>query len=154
MSGALPAAIGETFTLRVRLSAEEIPAFAASVQDRNPLHHDVAYARAAGYPGLIASGTHLGSIFMGMTATHFSQPLADGTARSGLGLGFDLRFRAPVYPDEHIDLRWTVTSLHRKDTLRGWITKLEGDAHTQRGILLSGTGTLLLRLGASIGAPG
>lgn len=146
MDQMLPARADETFTLRVRLREDEIPAFAASVCDWNPLHHDAAHARAAGYPGLIASGPHLGGIFMGMTATHFAQPLADGRARSGLGLGFELRFRAPVYPDEDIDLRWAVTGLERKDRLRGWITRLEGDARSARGVLISGIGTLLLRL--------
>ena len=53
-----PAHIGETFGRRVRLGVDEIRAFAASVDDWNPLHHEVAFAQAAGYPGLIASGTH------------------------------------------------------------------------------------------------
>ena len=153
MDSAAPAEIGDTFTLEVRLRPEDIPAFAASVQDHNPLHHDAAYARAAGYPGLIASGTHLGGIFMGMTATHFAKPMPDARARSGLGLGFELRFRAPVFADEEIELRWTVTSVQHKEKLRGWITKLEGDARSVRGVLLSGTGALLLRLGGFINEP-
>ena len=131
----------------MRLRESDISTFAASVHDHNPLHHDVAYARAAGYPGLIACGPHLGGIFMGMTATHFARPMADGRARSGLGLGFELRFRAPVYPDEDIDLRWTVTGVDWKDSLRGWITRLEGDARSARALLISGSGTLLLRTG-------
>jgi acyl dehydratase len=143
---ALPAEIGERFTLTVRLREDEIPAFAASVHDFNPLHHDANYARAAGYPGLIACGPHLGGIFMGMTATHFARPSAGGTRRSGLGLGFELRFRAPVYPDEAIELRWTVTAVERKERLRGWITRLEGDARSARAVLIEGTGALLLRL--------
>lgn len=147
MAATLPAHVGETFRLRARLREEEIPAFAASVQDWNPLHHDAAYARAAGYPGIIASGTQLGGIFMGMTATHFAKPLASGRARSGLGIGFELRFRAPVFPDEDIELRWSVTAIERKERLGGWITRLEGDARSLRGVLIDGTGTLLLRLG-------
>jgi acyl dehydratase len=143
----LPAQVGETFGKRVRLSAEEIPVFAASVQDHNPLHHELAVARAAGYPGLIASGTHIGSILMALTATHFAQPLEDGTPRNSLGMGFDLRFRAVVLADEDIDLRWTVTELERKERLAGWIAQLEGEARSKRGVLLSATGTLLLRLG-------
>jgi acyl dehydratase len=143
----LPAQVGETFGKRVRLSAEEIPVFAASVQDHNPLHHELAVARAAGYPGLIASGTHIGSILMALTATHFAQPLEDGTPRNSLGMGFDLRFRAVVLADEDIDLRWTVTELERKERLAGWIGQLEGEARSKRGVLLSATGTLLLRLG-------
>ncbi len=146
-TAALPARVGETFTSRVRLRGEEIPVFAASVRDHNPLHHDLAVARAAGYPGLIASGTHIGSMLMALTATHFAQPLDDGTPRNGLGMGFDIRFRAVVLADEEIDLRWTVLGLERKERLDGWITQLEGDARSSRGLLLSATGTLLLRLG-------
>ena len=143
-----PARPGETFSKRTRLSEEEIRAFAISVQDHNPLHHDAAVARTAGYPGIIASGTQIGSLLMALTASHFAQPLADGTPRNGLGMGFDIRFRAVVLADEDIDLHWTVTGLERKERLAGWITQLEGDARSARGVLLSATGTLLLRLGA------
>ena len=144
--GESPATIGETFTLRVRIGDDEISVFAKSVHDHNPLHHDLDTALAAGYRGLIASGTQLGSIFMAMTATHFAQPTANGCKRSGVGMGFDIRFRAPVYANEDIDLRWTVTAVERKDSLHGWIARLEGDARTGDTLLLSGTGTLLLRL--------
>ncbi len=139
------AEIGETFTQCARFGADEIRAFATSVHDHNPLHHDVAAARAAGYRGLIASGTQLGSVFMAMTATHFARPTADGRTRLGLGMGFEIRFRAPVYADADIDLRWTVTGIDRKASLDGWITRLEGDARATSGVVLSGTGTLLLR---------
>ena len=144
----LPAAIGETFGQRVRLSENAIRAFATSVDDRNPLHHELAFARAAGYPGLIASGTQVGSLLMALTASHFAQPLVDGTTRNGLGMGFELRFRAVVLAEEEIDMRWVVTGLERRDRLAGWIARLEGDARSARGVLLSATGTLLLRLGA------
>jgi acyl dehydratase len=139
------AEVGETFTQRARFSDAEIRAFALSVRDHNPLHHDAAAARAAGYRGLIASGTQLGGVFMAMTATHFAQPAEDGRPRLGLGMGFEIRFRAPVYPDEDIDLRWSVTSIDWKESLAGWITRLEGDAHAADRLLLSGTGTLLVR---------
>ena len=140
-----PTFIGETFTKRVRLDDTEIRAFALSVDDRNPLHHDRAAALAQGYRGIIASGTQLGSIFMAMTATHFAKSTADGRPRLGLGMGFEIRFRAPVYPDEDIDLRWTVTGVDWKQSLSGWVTRLEGDARSAGRLLLSGTGTLLLR---------
>ena len=142
----VPVTTGETFTLRIRLADAEIPAFAASVHDHNPLHHDLQAALAAGYKGLIASGTQLGSIFMAMTATHFAKPGAGGKARSGVGLGFDIRFRGAVYANEDIDLRWIVTSVEHKPSLNGWITRLEGDARAGEQLLLTGTGTLLLRL--------
>ncbi|HEV7578138.1 MAG TPA: MaoC family dehydratase [Caldimonas sp.] len=139
------AEIGETFSQRARFSDDEIRAFATSVHDHNPLHHDVAAARAAGYRGLIASGTQLGSVFMAMTATHFAKPTGDGRPRLGLGMGFELRFRAPVYAGEDIELRWTVTGAEWKESLAGWITRLEGEARSADRLLLSGTGTLLIR---------
>jgi acyl dehydratase len=72
--GAPLAALGETFSQRARFSDDAIRAFATSVHDHNPLHHDLAAAKAAGYRALIASGTQLGSVFMAMTATHFAKP--------------------------------------------------------------------------------
>ena len=148
-----PATVGETFTRQVRFSDDEIRAFARTVDDRNPLHHDLAAAKAQGYRGLIASGTQLGSVFMAMTATHFAKPGANGRSRSGVGMGFDIRFRAPVYAGEDIDLRWTVVGIERKDSLDGWITRLEGEARAGAMLLMSGTGTLLLRLPKGEGWP-
>jgi acyl dehydratase len=43
-----PTTVGETFTKRVRFSDDEIRAFALTVDDRNPLHHDLAAAKAQG----------------------------------------------------------------------------------------------------------
>lgn len=146
-ASALPAQVGETFSRRLSFDTSSIRAFALSVDDRNPLHHDEAVARAAGYPGLIASGTQLGGIVMAMTATHFSQPTAEGHERSGLGIAFEIRFRAVVLADEEMSATWTVTAIERKDRLDGWIVALEGETTSARGALLSGKGTLLLRLG-------
>jgi acyl dehydratase len=139
------AAVGESFTQRARFSDDAIRAFATSVHDLNPLHHEIAAARAAGYRGLIASGTQLGSVFMAMTATHFAGPAGDGRPRLGVGLGFELRFRGPVYADEDIELRWTVTAIAWKESLAGWLMRLAGDARAGERLLLEGTGTLLLR---------
>jgi acyl dehydratase len=147
-AGAPLAAVGETFAQRACFSDDAIRAFATSVDDHNPLHHDLAAAQAAGYRALIASGTQLGSIFMAMTATHFAQPAPDGRPRLGLGMGFEIRFRAPVYAGADIALRWTVTSVDWKESLAGWITRMEGEARSAEGVLLSGTGTLLVRAAA------
>lgn len=146
-ASALPARVGETFSRRLSFDTPGIRAFALSVDDRNPLHHDEAVAHAAGYPGLIASGTQLGGIVMAMTATHFSQPTAEGHERSGLGIAFEIRFRAVVLADEEMSATWTVTAIERKDRLDGWIVALAGEVTSARGALLSSKGTLLLRLG-------
>ena len=140
-----PTAVGETFSLVLRLSEDEIRAGARALHDMNPLHHDLAVARAAGYAGLIASGAHTGAIFMGMTATHFSAPAPDGTPRSVLGLGFDIRFRNIVLADEDITFRWTVEHSAWKTSLAGYVTRAIGEVRTARGLVLSGVANLLLR---------
>ena len=151
MSGAAPVAVGETFTLAVRLDEAAIAGGARALHDLNPLHQDPVAARAAGYPGLIASGAHTGAIFMGMTATHFSTtPAPDGAARSVLGLGFDIRFRAVVLADDDLVFRWTVTGAAWKVSLGGWITEAAGEVRTPRGVALTGSANLLVRRGADV----
>ena len=140
-----PTEVGETFTLVARLDDDEIRAGARLLHDLNPLHQDLDAARAAGYPGLIASGAHTGAIFMGMTATHFSSPAPDGSARSILGLGFDIRFRKVVLADEDITFRWTVESSVWKPSLNGYVTRSIGEVQTPRGLVLTGVSNLLLR---------
>ncbi|WP_082549059.1 MaoC family dehydratase [Rhizobacter sp. Root404] len=140
-----PTVVGETFSLVVRLSDDEIRAGSRALHDLNPLHHELAAARAAGYPGLIASGAHTGAIFMGMTATHFSSPAPDGAPRSVLGLGFDIRFRNVVLADEDITFRWTVESSAWKGSLNGYVTRSIGEVRTARGLVLTGVANLLLR---------
>lgn len=141
-----PAEIGESFTKQVLLSSNEIRAFAVSVDDRNPLHHELEVAYAAGYPGLIASGTQISSLMMAMTATHFSRNANDGYTRLAVGMRFDIRFKAVVLADEDIDMEWRVTAVTRKDRLAGWVAELEGTAKSVRGFLLTATGILLLRI--------
>ena len=103
--------------------------------DHNPLHHDLAAAKAAGYRALIASGTQLGSVFMAMTATHFAKPAPDGRPRLGLGMGFEhplpragLRRRGHRPALDRHRRRW-------KESLAGWITRLEGDARSADRLL-------------------
>ena len=82
---------------------------------------------------------------MGMTATHFSSPAPDGSARSVLGLGFEIRFRSVVLADEDITFRWTVETSAWKASLNGYVTRSFGEVHTPRGLVLSGVANLLLR---------
>ena len=62
-----------------------------------------------------------------------------------LGLGFDIRFRAVVYADEDITLRWTVVDSVWKASLAGYLTRADGEARSARGLVLGGSATLLLR---------
>lgn len=136
--------VGERFGGTVRLSVDEVRRYAMSIGDHNPLHHDEARARASRFGGLIASGPQVGSLMMGMFATHFTRS-GDGVGRSALGLGFDIRFKAPVRPDDDIVVDWEVVERHFKPRLGGWIATVNGAARSQRhGLLIECMGTVLV----------
>lgn len=151
----MPTEVGETCSLALTLTDDDIREGAARVHDLNPIHHDLDAARAAGYPALVASGAHTGAIFMGITATHFSSPFVPAPAastpsaprrpRAMLGLGFEFRFRAVVYAGEPLAMRWVVTGGHWKASLGGWIVEADGSVTTPRGPALVGTTRFLLR---------
>ena len=67
---------------------------------------------------------------MAMTATHFAQAgRRRPAARSALGMGFDIRFRAAVLRRRgHRPALDGDVGIERKERLAGWITQLEGDA--------------------------
>jgi acyl dehydratase len=133
------ARIGETFERSVTIGAEEIRAFAASVADFNPLHHDEAAAARSRFGALIASGTHSASLLMALTATHFSQ------RAQPLGLDFSLKFRKAVKAGDTLQLRWTVTRIEFKPSLNGELVSLDGEAVNQHGeVALSSTALLLV----------
>ena len=88
-----PAHVGETFASGcASATTRSAPSRPASTTTTRCI--TTSPRRGAGYRGLIATGTQLGSVLMAMTATHFAKPGADGAPRSGLGIGFDIRFRA------------------------------------------------------------
>ena len=133
------AAVGERFAETVHLTAESIRAFADSVGDSNPLHHDQALAARSRFGGLIASGTHSASLLMALTASHYSRHAQP------LGLEFKLHFHRAVRAGDTLELAWTVTRVQWKASLGGDLVWLEGEARNQRGeVALAATATLLV----------
>lgn len=132
-------AVGDQFAKRVRFDAESISAFAKTTGDLNPLHHDPDYAAGTRFGGIIASGSHVSALLMGMAAGYF--------ADKGLnvGLDFTFRFQAPVRAGDEIELRWRVSSSMPKLSLKGDIVTLEGEAVRPDGIVavVSGAHALL-----------
>lgn len=133
------AAVGEHFTETVHLTAGSIRAFASSVGDSNPLHHDEALAARSRFGRLIASGTHSASLLMALTASHFSR------RAQPLGLEFKLHFHKAVGAGDTLQLAWTVTRVQWKASLGGDLVWLEGGARNQQGeLMLAATATLLV----------
>jgi len=104
-------------------SRNAIAQFSEATEDPNPIHVDLAFANACGFPQVIAQGP--------MTTAHFARLLAQryGTARLRV---LDLTFTAPVFPDEPLVLTATVAKVGDL-TLDLTAAKLDGTV-TARGV--------------------
>jgi acyl dehydratase len=122
-------AVGDVFTREVCFDAASISAFALSTGDTNPLHHDPAFAAGTRFGGIIASGSHVSALLMGMCAGHFADK---GT---NVGLDFAFRFQAPIRVDDTVTMRWRVAGASTKLSLKGDIVTLEGEAIRSDGIV-------------------
>ena len=117
----------ERFSSEVRLTPEIVGAFAHSVGDDNPVHHDPEFAAGTRYGRVIASGTHTTALLLALTASHFSRKGAV------VGLEFWVRFRRPVYADDTVRLEWLVVKVTANEKLRGEVVDLRGRIRNQDG---------------------
>jgi 3-hydroxybutyryl-CoA dehydratase len=104
-----------------------VSAFAESVGDTNPVHHDLEFAATTRYNRPIASGMHTSALLLALTASHFSK----GSAM--VGLEFWLQFRRPIYADEKIFLEWLVVKVTPNQKLKGDVVELRGRIKGQDG---------------------
>ena len=136
--------MGERFSAEVTLTPAMVSAFALSVGDTNPVHHDLGFAASTRYKRPIASGTHTSALLLALTASHF--------AKSGavVGLEFSYAFRRPVYADETILLEWLVVGITPNQKLNGDIVDLTGYIKGQDGqTALEAKGRVLVTAGPS-----
>ena len=117
----------ERFSAMLSLDPSNTRAFAHSVGDMNPLHHDTDYAAATRFGRLLASGPQTTAHLLALTASHFSKRGAM------LGLEFWVRFRRPIYADETISLEWLVISVKKHPRLNGEIIEFRGRIRNENG---------------------
>jgi 3-hydroxybutyryl-CoA dehydratase len=117
----------ERFSATVALDPQTTSAFAHSVGDTNPVHHDAAVAAQSRFGRLIASGPHTTAHLLALTASHFSKRGAM------LGLEFWVRFKRPIYADETITLEWLVVSVKPNSRRDGEIVDLRGRIRNENG---------------------
>jgi acyl dehydratase len=139
---------GEAFGTRLRYTREQIVQFARLTGDANPLHHDRQAAERASFGEIIASGQQTASHLMGVVATHFSRR-DDGVPREVLCLNFNFAFKAPVFAEQEIELRWRVGEVERSVSRGGYIGLLEGEARVGGRPCVVSRGTVLVRRAAS-----
>ena len=128
--------VGDTFSKQVQFDAAGISAFAQSTGDMNPLHHDPAIAAKSRFGGIIASGSHVSALLLGMLAGWFADK------DENVGLDYSVRFRAPVRDGDNVELRWRLTAIEPKASLKGDIVRAEGEAVRGDGtVAVSATAT-------------
>lgn len=125
-------AAGETASKTVRISRDDIVAFARMSHDANPLHTDAHAAQRARFGEIIASGQHTAAMLMGMLATHYSRS-DDGVKREMLCLNMNFAFKGPVFADQDVTLRWKVATAQWNGKLQGVLAHLDGHASVTAG---------------------
>jgi 3-hydroxybutyryl-CoA dehydratase len=96
--------VGDTASLSKKITDEDIRAFADVTTDHNPVHLDDDFARATKFGRRIAHGM--------LGASLISAALANQLPGKGaVYLSQTLQFLAPVYPDDTVTARVTVTKI-------------------------------------------
>jgi acyl dehydratase len=114
-----------TYPAREEMSRASIRYFALAMRDHNPLYVDDAYARAAGYPSVIAPPTlvcetcqyaHRPPTADGYIGHEWHLPITDcRTIRAGN----DYEFLRPVLPTDRISATWTLENIEERASSRG-----------------------------------
>lgn len=97
-------AVGDRAKRSMRITEQDIEAFAKLTGDRNPLHFDADFARRMGFDGRIAHGM--------LTSTILSTLIGEELPGKGaIFLEQRLRYLAPVYPGDTITGELAVTKV-------------------------------------------
>jgi 3-hydroxybutyryl-CoA dehydratase len=93
--------IGETASRTRKITEEDILAFAALIDDSNPVHLDAEYAKGTMFVGQIAHGMHTASFFTTLIATRLP-------GIEGVYVSQDIKFIRPVHIGDAITAQATV----------------------------------------------
>jgi 3-hydroxybutyryl-CoA dehydratase len=91
---------GDTFSVSRRFSEADMTAFAQITQDFNPVHFDSRFSDAKNFKARICHGLLVGSLLTEI-----------GGQIGWLAAIMNFRFRQPVYFDETITCRFTITDI-------------------------------------------
>ena len=107
---------GDTFTVSRRFSEEDMIAFANTTQDYNPVHFDSRFSDAKNFRARICHGLLVGSILTEI-----------GGQIGWLASVMNFRFRQPVYFDETITCRFTITDIDERRRARAEAVYLDAE---------------------------
>ena len=107
------------------VTREDVKAYADAGGDQNPLHQDDAFARSAGFPGIIAHGM--------FTMGHMAAAVVAWAGEPDAVLAVSAQFRAPVFMGETIVAGGQVRSIEDRPAialLETWV-RVERDGRTE-----------------------
>ncbi len=104
--------VGEQATLEKTFTQADVEAFSRISGDVNPIHLDEAYAKTTRFGARIVHGSLVTSMISAVLGTRLPGPGAIYAKQS-------FKFRAPVYPGDHLKAVVTVTAW---DAAKGRIT--------------------------------
>jgi len=115
--------IGDPIPARAyRMTQEIINAWAEVSTDQNPLHVDLAFAKASPFGGTIAHGHIAVSWLCAMLQNFFGQNWLQG------GKLFEVKFIAPVRPGDEISVKGQVIALEGgQAACEVWVEKSGGE---------------------------
>ncbi len=99
---------GDTFTVRRTFTEELTRTFGDLSRDYNPVHYDLRFAAAKGFPGLICHGLLVGSLITEV-----------GGQIGWLATGIDFRFVKPVLVGDTITCRFNLLEVDERGRARG-----------------------------------
>ena len=108
--------VGDTFTVSRRFSEEDMTAFAHITRDYNPVHFDLRFSGAKGFNARICHGLLVGSILTEV-----------GGQIGWLASVMNFRFKHPVYFDETITCRFTITAIDERRRARAEVVYLNAE---------------------------
>ena len=122
--------VGEQASLEKTFTQADVDAFSAISGDLNPVHVNEAYARSTRFGARIVHGSLVASLISAVLGTRLPGPGAIFARQS-------LKFRAPVYPGDHLKAVVTVTEWDatkgrialNTEVLKGEVAVLTGDAN-------------------------
>jgi 3-oxoacyl-[acyl-carrier protein] reductase len=126
-------AVGDVVTIRRRIDADSVAAFASLSGDYNPLHMDAEYAQRTRFQRRVVHGMLVASYVSTLVGMHLP-------GRGALWASQRFDWRAPVYIGDELDLRLTI--LHKSAATRALTITVE--AVNQDGlVVLHGEGVVM-----------
>ncbi len=104
---------GEWTTRRRTITEADLSAYSGLSGDFNPLHSDAEYARATHFGGVIAQGSLISAIAIGLGAMDVPVPANMGQ------VGMSWKYVKPVRPGDTIGTRWRLNRKRNVDA-DGW----------------------------------